>query len=164
VAAVSQCLAAWLLDRGEVPDEASIDSAASRLRDRLLLSNGEMEGLVATLRSRSALERWGAMSVAQRKRAAASASFAAAAGLLTEGAERDLAARIAEDVWELKGTASGLAPAPLITGDDLVAAGWAPGPRFGRVLEAVYDAQLEDRVGSREEAMELARTLGVEPP
>ena len=47
-------------------------------------------------------------------------------------------------------------PAPLITGDDLTAAGLTPGPMFRRVLDAVYDAQLEDRVGSKAEAMEMA--------
>jgi poly(A) polymerase len=51
------------------------------------------------------------------------------------------------------------APAPLITGDDLTAAGYQPGPMFKRVLEAVYDAQLEDRVGTKDQAMLLAREL-----
>jgi len=34
-------------------------------------------------------------------------------------------------------------PAPLITGDDLIAHGWTPGPQFRTLLEAVEDAQLE---------------------
>jgi hypothetical protein len=34
-----------------------------------------------------------------------------------------------------------------------------PGPAFKRVLEAVYDAQLEGRVGTRAEAMEMAASL-----
>jgi len=50
-----------------------------------------------------------------------------------------------------------VAPMPLVTGDDLVAAGFAPGPKFKKVLEGVYDAQLEGRVGTKEEAMALAR-------
>lgn len=58
---------------------------------------------------------------------------------------------------ELAGTE--VAPTPLITGDDLVAAGMTPGPAFKRVLEAVYDAQLEGRVGTRAEAMEMAASL-----
>jgi poly(A) polymerase len=52
-----------------------------------------------------------------------------------------------------------VAPAPLITGDDLVAAGFTPGPKFKKVLERVYDAQLEGRAGSKEEAMKMAREL-----
>jgi tRNA nucleotidyltransferase/poly(A) polymerase len=50
-----------------------------------------------------------------------------------------------------------LKPAPLLTGRDLIAAGYRPGPAFGRMLTAVEDAQLESRVHSREEALELVR-------
>ena len=48
------------------------------------------------------------------------------------------------------------APAPLITGDDLTAAGAVPGPKFKLALDAAYDAQLEGRIQTREQAMELA--------
>jgi len=51
------------------------------------------------------------------------------------------------------------APPPLITGDDLTAAGLTPGPAFKRILDAVYDAQLEDRVKTKDEAMALAMTF-----
>ena len=46
-------------------------------------------------------------------------------------------------------------PAPLITGNDLIAAGYAPGPRFKEILSAVEDGQLESRLRSKEEAMEF---------
>lgn len=36
-----------------------------------------------------------------------------------------------------------LIPPPLVTGHDLMALGWKPGPHFGPVLEAVQTAQLE---------------------
>lgn len=49
-------------------------------------------------------------------------------------------------------------PGPLITGDDLIAAGYVPGPRFKQILAAVEDAQLEGRISSREQALELARS------
>ena len=48
-------------------------------------------------------------------------------------------------------------PAPLITGDDLISAGYEPGPRFKQILSAVEDAQLEGRVQSKEEALEFVR-------
>ena len=48
-------------------------------------------------------------------------------------------------------------PAPLITGRDLIEAGYEPGPRFKEVLTAVEDAQLEGRLASREAAMEYVR-------
>jgi poly(A) polymerase len=44
-------------------------------------------------------------------------------------------------------------PSPLVTGDDLIAAGHAPGPKFREILEAVEDAQLEGRLVSRDEAL-----------
>jgi poly(A) polymerase len=53
-------------------------------------------------------------------------------------------------------SAGEVSPVPLITGDDLTAAGLRPGPMFRQVLEGVYDAQLEGRVGSKEEAMGMA--------
>jgi len=45
-------------------------------------------------------------------------------------------------------------PAPLITGRDLIDAGYEPGPRFKEILAAIEDAQLEGRLTSREAAME----------
>ena len=52
----------------------------------------------------------------------------------------------------------GCVPAPLITGDDLIAAGYEPGPRFKEILSAVEDGQLESRLTSREAAMEYVRS------
>ena len=46
-------------------------------------------------------------------------------------------------------------PAPLITGDDLIAAGYAPGPQFKQILSEVEDGQLEGRLQNRGEAMSL---------
>ena len=48
-------------------------------------------------------------------------------------------------------------PQPLITGRDLIEAGYEPGPRFKEILDAVEDAQLEGRLASRESAMEFVR-------
>ena len=48
-------------------------------------------------------------------------------------------------------------PAPLITGQDLIDAGYEPGPRFKEILSAVEDGQLEERLRSRDEAMEFVR-------
>ena len=50
-----------------------------------------------------------------------------------------------------------LEPPPLINGRDLIAMGFAPGPRFKEILAAVEDAQLEGAVRSREAALELVR-------
>ena len=50
-----------------------------------------------------------------------------------------------------------LKPPPLLTGHDLITAGYQPGPLFGKILAAVEDAQLEGRVRNREEALALVR-------
>jgi poly(A) polymerase len=48
-------------------------------------------------------------------------------------------------------------PKPLVTGQDLIAAGFEPGPRFKEILATIEDAQLEGRVTTREAAMEMVR-------
>jgi poly(A) polymerase len=48
-------------------------------------------------------------------------------------------------------------PSPLVTGDDLIAAGYSPGPQFREILHAVEDAQLEGRLPSRAEALQFVR-------
>jgi poly(A) polymerase len=48
-------------------------------------------------------------------------------------------------------------PLPLVTGDDLIAAGHSPGPKFREILTAVEDAQLEGRLPSRDAALEFVR-------
>src|SRR5438477_12833370 len=44
-------------------------------------------------------------------------------------------------------------PAPLVRGDDLLALGLKPGPKFGEILEAVETQQLEGALRDREEAL-----------
>jgi poly(A) polymerase len=52
-----------------------------------------------------------------------------------------------------------LKPQPLVTGADLIGAGYEPGPVFSRILEAVEDAQLEGRIRTSGEAMAMVREL-----
>jgi poly(A) polymerase len=51
------------------------------------------------------------------------------------------------------------APLPLISGDDLLAAGLSAGPLFKYILRHVYDAQLEGKISAREQAMAMATEL-----
>ncbi len=53
-------------------------------------------------------------------------------------------------------------PDRLLTGADLIAAGWTPGPEFRAVLDQVEDAQLEGRLASKAEA--LAYAVSIRPP
>jgi poly(A) polymerase len=48
-------------------------------------------------------------------------------------------------------------PEPLLTGRELIAAGYEPGPRFKEILHAVEDAQLEGAIHTREDAMAMVR-------
>ncbi|MGH9556206.1 MAG: CCA tRNA nucleotidyltransferase [Terriglobales bacterium] len=48
-------------------------------------------------------------------------------------------------------------PRPALTGDDLIAAGYAPGPRFREILALVEDAQLEGTLTDKAAAMEFVR-------
>lgn len=50
-----------------------------------------------------------------------------------------------------------LQPERLLTGADLIAAGYEPGPLFSRILAAVEDAQLEGRIATSGEALALVR-------
>ena len=48
-------------------------------------------------------------------------------------------------------------PPPLVRGDDLIALGLKPGPKFGEILEAVETRQLEGQLHTREEALEWVK-------
>jgi poly(A) polymerase len=50
-------------------------------------------------------------------------------------------------------------PKPLLTGDDLIALGYKPGPQFKQMLTAVEDAQLEGRLADSEQAREFVRQV-----
>jgi poly(A) polymerase len=50
-----------------------------------------------------------------------------------------------------------LKPARLVTGKDLIAAGYRPGPMFGVVLGDIEDAQLEGRISTPDEALRMAK-------
>jgi poly(A) polymerase len=49
-------------------------------------------------------------------------------------------------------------PMPLITGDDLIAVGYRPGPQFKKILSAVEDGQLEGRLQTKNEAIAFVGT------
>ncbi|MDB5296333.1 MAG: cca [Phycisphaerales bacterium] len=55
------------------------------------------------------------------------------------------------------------APPPLVTGDDLTAAGASPGPAFKRMLDAAYDAQLAGDAVTRDDAMAVASRAAAKP-
>lgn len=151
--------------RGGRPDDPTslltrpaILAANHAMRKALKISNDESDCLKGILTAAATLLDPSPPSLATRKRFIASA-YAADTRLLL------LALRklgwCAQRIDELGKSFAELdqqdcAPAPLITGDDLLAAGLQPGPIFRRVLAQVYDAQLEGRIHDRQQAIELA--------
>src|SRR6266513_37005 len=49
-------------------------------------------------------------------------------------------------------------PPPLVRGDDLIAFGLKPGPKFGEILEAVETRQLEGKLRTRDEALNWVKS------
>ncbi len=52
-----------------------------------------------------------------------------------------------------------LIPPPLVTGKDLIERGLKPSPRFKEILEEIQTEQLENRLSTREEALDFLETL-----
>jgi poly(A) polymerase len=48
-------------------------------------------------------------------------------------------------------------PVRLLTGDDLIALGFRPGPEFREILDAAEDAQLEGTIQTHEDALTWVR-------
>lgn len=69
--------------------------------------------------------------------------------------------KVLED-WRNRLTPDEIDPVPLVTGQDLIASGLRPGPNFKRWLDAVRDAQLNGEIGTRDEALALARRLATQ--
>ncbi|MDY7110662.1 MAG: CCA tRNA nucleotidyltransferase [Planctomycetota bacterium] len=155
-AAYPTCLAGWLLDRHDGTG-TDLRKIARRWGAALMLSNVELRELTGCLQVRQALrEQWGGLGVAAQKRLAARPAFRS--GLMLLQAE-DLQAFVDVQRRVAELAESGLAPDPLLTGDDLVEAGYEPGPVFKKILDGVYDAQLEGAITTRRAALDLARTI-----
>jgi len=60
--------------------------------------------------------------------------------------------------------ADSVRPTPLLTGRELIAAGYQPGAAFKQILQAVEDAQLEGTIATLEAAMNFVREKFGAPP
>lgn len=154
---VATALAAWAIDRAspETPGKESV----TRFRRALCLSNDESEALRDQLIGvQRFLKEWSSLGVAPQKRIAA-AEWSRDALRLVAGIDPTAAEAIRARIAELLQTPGGVSPTPLVTGDDLIAAGIAPGKGFGGWLDEVYDAQLEGRISTQPEALAMALRL-----
>ncbi len=142
-----------------------IQQAVHAMRQALKISNDESDAMRGAIEGLAPLLAGAPPSIAALKRFLArptsSDSRRLLAALSQLGFHAERIAMVQLDLQRLERT--DFAPPPLLTGDDLTAAGFAPGPMFRTILETVYDAQLEDRIQSREDALRLAETFRPPP-
>lgn len=134
--------------------------AARAMRQALRISNEELDTMTGAMESAGVMLT-GELRPARYKRFAATPTAGDARRLLEAisriGQHQARVAEILANLDSLRGQI--VAPAPLITGDDLTALGMRPGPDYRRILSSVYDAQLEDEHMDRDAALALARRL-----
>ncbi|MFN3166893.1 MAG: CCA tRNA nucleotidyltransferase [Phycisphaeraceae bacterium] len=152
-------LAAWMIDRLCVHKPPK--RAITRWRKALSLSNDHRDAMGRLFDVLDRLGRWQGATTAERKRLAAHRDFDQAL-LLREAIARDTDA-IHDQVSALANDGVGLAPPPLLTGDDLIAKGVEPGPGYKTLLDRAYDLQLEGRLTTHDQAVawlgDVARRL-----
>ena len=151
-AGFAESLAAWML--GRVASDTS-PARQRRWREALILSNDESDLLAAILSLRPRIAgTWVGGDRAVRKRLAAAPGFAGAMAIL-RAEHRPVVATVDADLPALH--AEGIQPAPLVTGDDLVAMGMCPGPAFRPMLDRAYDLQLNGGFSDRDAALAVVR-------
>ncbi len=141
--------------------KAEVGGVVRALRQGLKISNDEAADVEGTLLGVGAMLAEPEPTLAAQKRFLATPTSPHARIMLEAfrrtGILRERCVAMQAALSRLDGT--DVALPPLVTGDDLTAAGATPGPAFKRALDAAYDAQLEDRVSDRAAALSLA--LGV---
>jgi poly(A) polymerase len=151
-AGFAESLAAWML--GRLASDTS-PARQRRWREALILSNDESALLAAILSLRPRITgTWVGGDRAVRKRLAAAPGFAGAMAIL-RAEHHPVVAAVDADLPVLH--AEGIQPAPLVTGDDLVAMGMCPGPAFRPMLDRAYDLQLNGGFSDRDAALATVR-------
>lgn len=144
-------------------NEKTINQAVVALRRSFKLSNDERNAIQAVMRDAlSLLKR--EQTLAQRMRFMAKPTAADTRLLLSTLRDKGQEVGRVDDIEAQLQPLETIdcAPRPLVTGDDLVAAGLSPGPAFKRALDQTYDAQLESRVRDRSDALAMAMELAVQ--
>ncbi len=144
----------------EMLTHSRIQDFVRATRQSLRVSNDESDAIRSILRPLSTLLAATALpTIATMKRFLASPTSPQSRQLLAALATVGLIDRdrvTALEACFAKFSADEIAPPPLVTGDDLNAAGFPPGPAFKKALDAIYDAQLEGQVTEKPEALQLA--------
>ena len=151
-AGFAESLAAWML--GRLASDIS-PARQRRWREALILSNDESDLLAAILSLRPRITgTWVGGDRSVRKRLAAAPGFVGAMAIL-RAEHHPVVATVDADLPALH--AEGIQPAPLVTGDDLVAMGMSPGPAFRPMLDRAYDLQLNGGFSDRDAALATVR-------
>lgn len=143
-------LAAWMIDRHGLLN-ADQDRIVARWRKALSLSNDHRDALNRLLALIHTLSDWPTLPNPARKRLAVRDAWQQAL-VLWQALGHD-AQQIKNDVQALANDGIGLAPPPLLCGDDLIHKGLQPGPTFKTLLDLAYDQQLEGGVNDRDQAL-----------
>ena len=143
-----------LLEEVRAFAKTDVDSLVGRWRGALRLTNSQCDSMRGCLRLLPEVLTWSELPVSRRKRIMADTSWShvfALASAICWPSHAALVRAIKTDAPMLH--AQGVCPPRLVTGDDLIKLGRKPGPEFGRILDEVYDAQLEGTIRSRDEAI-----------
>ncbi len=136
--------------------------AARKICRGLRLSNRLIKTVVWILQSLPALQRDDALDLADLKMLMAADAWDLLMELLRcdlTASRGDLAIHQRLEARSATIPPEKVAPSPFLTGDDLGAMGLTPGPRLGKILDAVYRAQLNETISSKRDARKLAETM-----
>ena len=127
-------------------------SIIKKWRIALCLTNFDCEALLGIITLIGQAADWQSLSVAKRKRMLGHPCWIMTRRFL--GAVPNLEAHVLLiDHQSLPLIAQGVCPDPFIDGADLIKQGLTPGPSFKRILNEVYDLQLEHDLLSRGQAL-----------
>jgi poly(A) polymerase len=133
-------------------------------RQHLDLSNTDRDSMRSILELlRAFTSDWDSLSLARKKRLASrehASETLVIYNAVCQQSGSDHAIGIHDEIAKLKTDEfGGINPDPFVTGGDLVRLGYRPGPDFKSILDAVYDAQLEGHIDSKNNGIELAKKL-----
>ena len=133
---------------------------AGKICERLRMSNAEKERITWLVKMHLYLRHAQEMRVSKLKRLFAHEGYPELAELykidsLASTANLDDYNFCQKMFEELK--IEEIKPEPLITGNDLIALGLKPGPIFSKILDAIKDEQLEQKITTKEEALKKAK-------
>ncbi|QDT31195.1 CCA tRNA nucleotidyltransferase [Thalassoglobus polymorphus] len=144
------------------PRQKSESGTVRAVLKRLKLSNQEVETIEWLVRKRGIFDQFADFTLAEKKRLVVSERFddlfimerTAASVEKRSDASFEMVERFRNEVPVGK-----LAPPDLLNGRELIELGFRPGEQFKHLLGAVRDAQLNEQIETKEQAIELVRKL-----